>query len=333
VSIATVSRALNGQKLVAPSTLQSIMKAAEELGYVSRAVRPGRKPLDRQGIETGTIAFLSVGQHPPSMLYRLAGIASFLGGIHRGVETHGLALALAHSPGGHHIPTILARRQVDGVILFCDEPLSSTLTKLLKHIPTVWGFRASFDSQHRYDHVVYDNARVGHMAAEYLIERGCRHLVFASLDVEHIAFAARRNQFRQAAADAGLQVAVVEGVDAINASGRNRISDEVVGRINQRSSSEKIGVFCASDDLMLPVFHALHRHGLEPGRDVELIGCNNDSVMMAQMHPHPATIDIKMDAVGGKSVDQLFWRISNRQQPTIEVRIVPEIVPAERCLA
>ena len=69
------------------------------------------------------------------------------------------------------------------------------------------------------------------------------------------------------------------------------------------------GVFCVSDDLMLAVFNGLRQRGVEPGRDIELIGCNNDRLFMEQMHPRPATINLKLDQVGRQAFELLLTKM------------------------
>ena len=91
------------------------------------------------------------------------------------------------------------------------------------------------------------------------------------------------------------------------------------------------GVFCVSDDLMLAVFNGLHQRGIEPGRDIELIGCNNDAVRLEQMHPRPATIDLKLDQVGREAVEQLLWKMSHPENQDITgIFIAPELIQSER---
>ena len=90
------------------------------------------------------------------------------------------------------------------------------------------------------------------------------------------------------------------------------------------------GMFVASDDLMVAIYHRLRQEGFEPGRDVVLIGCNKDVPYLEQLHPRPATIDIRLDLVGERAVDQLLWRMSHpSDEGQTDVLIKPVIVLAE----
>ena len=98
VSIATVSRFINGDAYVAEATAARIRKSMQELGYVPRALRPGPKQADRKGINTGNIMLLSLMTMAPADLYRMPAFPALLGGVQQGLTKRGMNLLLAHSP-------------------------------------------------------------------------------------------------------------------------------------------------------------------------------------------------------------------------------------------
>lgn len=328
VSIATVSRTLNNDSSVAPATAKLVRDAAKAVGYVPRAVRPGPKPAQRKGVNTGVIAFLGIGPYDPAEMYSMPIMPALLGGIQRGAARHGMELALGHMPDEKSIPPVLARRRADGILIFCEEPPAFSLRDVLHDIPAVFCLRGAFDPANDFDHVQYDNARTGPMALEYLLDRNCQRIIFASSNLLHPAYSARRDGFVQAAESLGISPELMEANDDLDAAVRMRLADALVEKL--MGLSEKTGVFCASDDVMLSVLNKLGQGGIEPGKDIELIGCNNDPVLMAQMHPRPATIDIKLDAVGERAMDQLFWRMSHRDdKDRVELLVKPELISAK----
>lgn len=335
VSVATVSRMLNGERNVAPATARVVKEAIEEVGYVPRAVRPGPKPKARRGINTGTIAFLSVGSLSPAEMYRMPAFPALLGGIQRGMERHGLDLALAHLPEGKIVPPVLARRRADGVLLFGYETLSVPLEQAINRVPAVWCFlRDALAPGGNFDHVLYDNTRVGQLAAEYLLERGHRELMFVSPSSSHIAFAQRQKQFLRVVEEHGARASVVLGpahdeAAQVDAAGRAETAERVAEHLRGQANPVT-GMFVASDDMMVTICHRLRQEGIEPGHDMEMIGCNNDLPYLEQLHPRPATIDIRLDLVGERSVDQLLWRMSHpADEGQTDLLIKPVIVPAE----
>lgn len=335
VSVATVSRMLNGERNVAPATAQAVQEAIEEVGYVPRAVRPGPKPKARRGIKTGTIAFLSVGSLSPVEMYRMPAFPALLGGIQRAMERHGMELTLAHLPEGKIVPPVLARRRADGVLLCGYETLSAPLEQAINRVAAVWCFlRDTLAPIGNFDHVLYDNARVGQMAAGYLLDRGHRELMFVSPNSSHLAFTERQDHFLRVVQEQGARASVVEGPPNgrsahINAAGREETARRVVFAL-LRQKTRAQAIFVASDDMMVAIFNRLRQEGIDPCRDIDLIGCNNDLPYMEQLHPRPATIDIRLDLVGERSVDQLLWRMSHpADQGQTDVLIKPVIVPPD----
>jgi DNA-binding LacI/PurR family transcriptional regulator len=171
------------------------------------------------------------------------------------------------------------------------------------------------------------------MAAEYLMKRGHRKLMFAASRSDHQALAQRRNQFVETVRAQGASVQVVEGpessVNELPPAQLDEIAHRVVHEFRS-SADQPTAAFVGSDDLMVRVFNRLRQHGFEPGKDVELIGCNNDKQYMDQMYPRPATIDIKLDMVGERAIEQLLWRMSHPADVAqAQLLIKPEIVPAQ----
>lgn len=334
VSIATVSRILNGERNVTAETTKLVEAAMKELGYVPKAVRPGPKPKKRQGISTGTLAFISVGSFSPTEMYRMPAFSTLLGGIQKGIEKNGMELVLAHLPEGKVVPPVLARRRADGVLLFGAEILSAQLKKALNRVPAVWCFlRDAVSPTSDFDHVLYDNTQVGRMAAEYLVGRGNKSFIYVGSRSNHPALRERREQFVTRATELNIEVDVVEGPLHSDGEISPAVLEGVASQAVERFATygQKTGLFVGSDDLMVRVFNHLRRAGLEPRVDVDLIGCNNDRQYMDQMHPRPATIDIKLDVVGERAVGQLLWRMSHPDDVAqARLLIKPEIVAAER---
>lgn len=332
VSVATVSRVLNDERNVTPETTKIVETAIHELGYVPKAVRPGPKPKNRKGITTGTIAFISVGSLSPVDMYRMPAFPALLGGIQRGIERHGMELVLAHLPEGKVVPPVLSRRRADGVLLFGFDTISTQLKKVLDRIPAVWCFlQESIAPGSDFDHVLYDNSHVGQLAAEYLLERKHRKLLFVGTRPGHLAVAERRNQFVQMAESHGTNTTVILGSRQDGAEPEPSALEDIARRTVDEVASGVSGIFVGSDDLMLRVYNHLKQRGIEPGKDVDIIGCNNDPQYMDQMHPRPATVDIKLDMVGERAVEQLLWRMSHPTDVAqMQLLIKPEIIPAEQ---
>jgi len=324
----TVSRVINGGRNVASVTATRVKHAMEDLDYAPQAVRPGPKTKKRQGVHTGAIAFISFNRNPRD-LYEMAAWPALMYGIQQALNERGLEMVMSHSPEGTVVPPLLERNQVDGVLLFGDGKLKGRLLRKLTTIPAVWCFRSTTDRRYRFPHVFYDNSQIGAMAANYLIEKGHRQLAFISPWPEGLPFAQRREQFIRYAAEKGIQKTILEPQQTL--PGETVPVLQELTRKLIRSTPRPTGLFCPSDGLMATVFHELRVHGIEPGHDIDLIGCNNDVRILEHMHPRPASIDIQVSKVGRSAVDRLIWQMAHpNEERNDQMLIQPVIVPCEK---
>ena len=332
VSPATVSRVINQNGYVAENKAKLVREAMQRVGYNPPAVRRGRRSHKSRGIHNGTIVFLSVHHYSPEELYQMAALSEVLGGVQNMVRKHGLDLVLAHAPEGKSVPPILSRNKADGVILIGFNKLSADLAKTLNRTPGVWSFRGSIgsqqkvDAQHKLDHVFYDNPQVGVIAADYLIERSHRNLAFAGFYSNNSAIAMRRDTFINRVTEQNLKALVVTPKTSDNLTHQARsIVDQLLA-----ANPWPTGVFVPTDERMLALFNVLRHRGIEPGHDIELIGCNKEPQVMRQMHPRPATIDIKATTIGERAVEQLLQRMRNPDDSSrTEIIINPEVIEGE----
>lgn len=332
VSRWTVSRVLNGDRKVLPKTVRKVEATIEALGYDIGKPRSGPKTEKQLGIQTRTIAFLSTSGHSPKRMYQMPFFPLLLGGIQDALFSSELDMLLAHSPKARVVPAAFARKQADGVLLYGTNELSSRLKKILTGIPIVRIGRAGEDIFSEYDHVYFDNSSVGELAAAHLLRRGHRHLAFVdfSFSPAHTTVGSRREQFIRHATGAGADVEVLCPERAQTPEGQIRNIERIMRRT---AALEPLptGIFCPSDNAMLRAFNYLREHGIRPGYDVEMIGCNNDPAYMEQMRPRPATIDVKLDEVGENAVARLLERMGDQmdKSPTFTL-VAPTVVPGEK---
>jgi len=328
VSVPTVSRLLAGVGYVSEDAAARIRESIRELGYTSRAVRPGPKPKNLRGIRTGNIALVSLDEVSPEEMLRMPAFPSLLGGIQNALSQQGLALVLAHVHEGK-VPSVLHRNRVDGVLIMGGAaPLHPRLRHALLQLPAVWCFRRHADPLGEFDHVFYDNARVGDLAADYFLARGLRRLAFLTPRATHAAYAQRRERFIAAGEAGGGSVRVfqAESSDLVTDSAH---VERLVGELLADGPLPE-GLFVPADHDLLETFQALNRRGVKPQRDVLLLGCNADPQFITRMSPRPATITIQSETVGRRAVEQLLWRVANRSDAgRMETFIMPAILEGE----
>ena len=323
VSSSTVSRVINRHPRVAPLTERTVRKAMEELGYTPSDRRPGPKPQQRLRTENKFIAFLvmgaSNGQATPAFSDLLRGVAM-------GASENNLSLAFHYVPNAEHLPPRVFDNKIDGVLLHGTAP-GPELEEKLRHIPSVWVMgnrrRPNFGDQ-----VMPDSYEIGHQAAKYLVSRGHRNVAFLNLDSEHWPFRQYYLAFAAGASELGAMVFDIEEPREATADYWGAVNRSNVAAVVDRFMAynpRPTGIFVADDIQVSVIQPALQRAGVKLGHGhTEIVSCNNEKPYLMGLHPRPAVIDIRVESIGRRGVEHLFWRM---EHPQVSERIVSAVEP------
>ena len=334
VSIGTVSRVLSGDPTVQPENAERVHSAVQKLKYVRLRRRNG-VALEPATLKGTTVALLLLGLD--RSLASLPSVAEAIHGIEAAVSEAGANLLLADVPLADRVPAALERQRVDGLILKGAlqgrwiETISSDLAARLRIVPSAWFLGRPHGGWG--DVVQSNDLRVGQIAAEYLIAQGHRHLAFLNPKPDQITFVQRQAGFVAHAELAGGTVAkflgeagkwslplrTVKEVEAVQG-----LVDDLIN-----ATPRPTAVFVPGDSVAAMVYRALYVRGLSVGRDLSVISCNNETPLVAGLYPQLTTIDIHSRAIGRRTVDQLAWRMSHREQPAMDVSLEPSIVIGE----
>jgi DNA-binding LacI/PurR family transcriptional regulator len=310
VSTSTVSRVINNHPRVAPETERSVRKAMQELGYTPSDRRPGPKSAGRLKTEKKRAAFLVLGASGQQATPAFAGL---LRGVSLGGADNGIDVAFHFVPDPEEISGWILDQRMDGLLLHGTRP-SGEIERRLRKIPTVWlmGNRRRPDWG---DQVMPDSYEIGHLAAEYLITRGHKHLAFMNLDAGFWPFRLYCQSFTAAAADQATPVIAVEQPLENSPDYWHRHSQKGVSDLVERFlalSPRPTGIFVADDMQVALLQPALQTRGVElgPGH-TQIISCNNESPFRVGLSPRPAAIDIRVESIGRRGVEQLLWRMAH----------------------
>jgi LacI family transcriptional regulator len=327
VSSSTVSRVINNHPRVAPETVQSVRRAMKKLNYTPSDRRPGPKPTNRfrSGTGTANIAFLVFGT---SSNRATPAFEELLRGVSGGASANNLNLTFSHVPDIEHLPPNTIDRRIDGVLLHGALP-GPEIRKALEGVPAVWlmGNRRRPDWG---DQVMPDSYTIGELAADYLVQRGHRQVIFLNLDGDHWPLRLYQQAFLAAAQMAGAQIDSIvltgppQGEGYWAAPSPARVEKLVTQYLNR--SPRPTGCFVADDMQVAMIQPALQAAGIEigPGK-VELISCNNERPYLIGLNPRPAVIDIRTESIGRRGVEQLLWRLDHRD---VSERIVATVEPS-----
>ncbi len=323
VSHATVSRVINNRPGVSPECVQLVRKAMQNIGYTPS----GRgRPVNAQA-RVGTIALLMIGADVTLMLAPVAN--AVLHAVEDTLAEKGFNLILGKLNESGRLPPSVANGRVDGLLLYGYPPPRVHLSRLSK-FPCVWLLSARSPRGYWGDRIEPDNEAIGRIAAEHLISKGHKQIAMLNLSPDHMGYEVRTRAFIETANRHGIPAhEVVEGKLESAMPFMAEFDELQVKQIVSRflaMEDRPTGLFVPRDSLTVMVYHELRAQGVEPGRDVQVVSCNNEPVL-GGLDPRPATIDLRPEIIGKQAVEQLSLRI---QKPNDPVSVVSTVQPKLR---
>ena len=312
VSVATVSRSLAGNTVIAEATRARIVALARQHGFqvnqVARNLRLKR---------TGAIGVVLPLGHETEQHLSDPFFMSLLGPLADAIADRGHDLLLSRiiPKDDHWLDAIVDAGRVDGVIVIGQSNQLAAIERVAdRYRPMiVWGEHAPGTTQIT---VGSDNVAGGRIAAEHLLARGRTSLAFFG-NIEVPEFAARYAGFQQALAAAGTGQATLLPMHLTSESSYSAIEEYLVGHPSPD------GIVAASDVIAMSALRALASRGKRVPQDISVVGY--DDVLMA-MHTNPPLTTVRQDVGRGAvtMVDMLFRRIEGADVQS--VAMVPELI-------
>ena len=329
VASSTVSLVLSGAKNVSDETASQVKEVAERLGYLpGRAGRPKKTLGEPKSVNSchriALIAWKMEGSALSSPIY-----SSVILGVEKGIREFGKTLVLCHVMPEQDLHSSHFNSSVDGIILF-GKPQRSDL-KILGGRPCIRIMGPIIDPSEDWDHITYNDQSVGVLAANYMLRRKHSHVV--SLADPQPAFT-RGGAFVNQLNGSGCRVTVLEPNNSLVVkSGKTQKID----LINMEALVEQMlklrplpsAMFVPIDIMAQALYLVLHKKGLQPGSDIEIVSCNNEEILLNGLSPRPTTIDIHSEEIGLRAVGQLMRRIKYPDPPRETLMIEPTLIPGE----
>lgn len=323
VSPATVSKVINRYPSVSAENTSRVRKAMQQLNY-QPAVRKRRTTQH-------PVAVLIV--HTNQFHHFTSSCSLMLQGVENELRTRQQDMVVAHVSSVEHLPSIVRKRQVSGLILIGHQP-SPAVLKLISDLPCVW-----LTSHHDVsgDVTLAGNEAVGRIAAEYLIERGHKKLGVVNtlghnpvLDVRcrYFAFVAQEHgcTFKQYVSD---QDSTWDGAQDLDLDAFERQVEEQV-ELYLKDEHRPTGLLVPLDLQVAMVYRVLDKRGIKPGKDLDIIGSDDEKAALIGLNPRPATVNIGPVTMGRRAVEQLYWRIDHGESDRqVCVTVVPMLVPGD----
>lgn len=305
LSIATVSRALNGFGNVSEKARERISEAVKELGYVPHA---GARSLSLA--RNNAIGVVLPDLH-----------GEFFSEIVRGMEREAsrrgylLLLSNLHGRNEQAVNALRAMRgRVDGLVLMAPHLASEELSLTLpKGLPTILINTRDTSGHHPSIHL--DNAAGARAVVDHLVSLGRTCLVHISGPTGNIDAQERRDAFTSAVADHGIEGQVLEG-DFEMESGEAAILKLIA------ENSKFDAVFAGNDNMAIGALETLRASGRRVPEDVAVAGF--DDIPLAR-HLGITTVRVRIAELGERALGRLLDGLSRTDREGDE-RHAPELV-------
>ncbi|MGB9776883.1 MAG: LacI family DNA-binding transcriptional regulator [Anaerolineae bacterium] len=321
VSIATVSYVLNESAPISEETRARVLAAAAELGY-----RPSALARSLRARQSHTIGYS--WHHVPRDRWHPI-LDPFLYSMAQAAEAQGYHILTFAQPadGDPWLPyqELMLTGRVDGFILSETNRDDPRVRYLLDHdFPFVAFGRAN--EEWDFPYVDVDNAAGTRMAVEHLAGLGHRRIAVIAWPEDSLTGSYRLQGYLEGMETAGLPVdpAWIVRTEHSEAAGRQAMEALLALPPDRRPTA----VVTMSDLMAIGAMNALYEAGLQPGRDVSVVGF--DDVPMAQyLHPPLTTVRQPIAEVGERVVEMLLRRIRGEPLPERRVLLPPRLIVRE----
>ncbi|WOO39925.1 LacI family DNA-binding transcriptional regulator [Rubellicoccus peritrichatus] len=337
VSVVTVSRALNRDFLVDPKTAARIQKAADKLGYKlpsqeRRSVRIARGNTNDKELRIRRFGFIIPDFIPDAFKTPLSrglqkGIADYL--FEKKIE-----LVHTHLDRNKNLPTILAKKEVDGYILkgvFSTIPLTKPQLAQMGRFPHVSIFgqpplTLSKSPKIIEDYILPDDQLIGRIGLDRLVRAGVKKPLLISNRVGNVPLQemptfSRCSGFKYEADFQGIQY---DSLEILTWDPTEIVS--ILERYMKKSGKPK-GIFMTRP--FPHMIEALDRLKLTPEQGIHLYGPISgleDECAKLDMQG----INLRPEALGRAAAELLIWRINHPEMESKTILIPPELVHCKK---
>jgi LacI family transcriptional regulator len=292
VAMSSVSRVLSGHPDVSPKMRAAVLEAVRELSYqpdmLAQALRSGK---------TFSVGFTvsDIGNYV---------LAEIVTGAEKRLREAGYSLLLTNSEGDPQLDVehikLLERRRVDGLILALTEEHHPGTVEALREVsvPTVLVDR-DVPNDTNVRSVAFDHARGMRAATAHLLSLGHRNFAVITGGPERPARERRRAvEDTLAAARDGARCVAYTGEFSVE-HGR-RATAQILA-----SDPRPTAIVAGGNMLMQGALLALRDAGVEVGREISFVGC--DDVVVAAIHQPPiAVVRRDIGSIGSAAAEMLL---------------------------
>ncbi|OKO95052.1 Catabolite control protein A [Geobacillus proteiniphilus] len=307
VSMATVSRVVNGNPNVKPSTRKKVLEAIERLGYRPNAVARGLASK-----KTTTVGVI------------IPDISSiFFAELARGIEDiatmYKYNIILSNSDQNkekelHLLNTMLAK-QVDGLLFMGGTITDEHVAEFQKSsVPIVL---AATMGPNEIPSVNIDYEQAAFEAVTYLLEKGNRRIVYVTGPTDDPINQRKLAGYRRALEEHGAPYEEELVIEGDNSYDSGLEAYEKMTELAERPTA----VFAGTDEMALGIIHSAQDHGVRVPDELEVVGFDNTR-LATMVRPRLTTVVQPMYDIGAVAM-RLLTKYMNKEQVDNHIVVLP----------
>ncbi|MEE3494123.1 MAG: LacI family DNA-binding transcriptional regulator [Butyrivibrio sp.] len=317
VSIATVSKALNDSYSISEKTKERIRELADQMGY-----KPNARARSFATKKNGTILFAAdlskgVGFENPHMFEIVTGVDRYL-------EQKGYSLLLKHvtkDDAPEMIKSLMQSEEADGIIMH-----AGILTKQLSFVlgkeayPHLVIGKPNFVNTLSWMDVSHESA--GQIAANYLLDKGYRRIVFLMGDAKKDQISLRRL--------AGINIVFEDEelpIETITGITNYEESRKITEKILKREKRPEV-ILCTNNYLALGCIQSIRMERLDIPNDIALMTFDNYPFSML-VQPTLTAIEVDMYEMGNQAARFILQKVRKPNLQTQSFCTTPLLLERE----
>lgn len=314
LSVSTVSRALNGYSDVNAETRRRVEEAADALGY-----RASFAASMLRSSQTQTVTFMV---SKPWTKFVDPFFLGLLDGVEMVLQAQGYDLQVVMAREFEQeigiIRRAVERNRCDGLLFGRTRPEDERIDYLQERGFPFVTIGQTLRNDH--DFVDRDHRWIGRSATERLIRLGHTRIAHLATPLRYTYSHHARDGYRAALRDAGIPHDPALEVECFLS---RRTGGDAITELISRGA-EPTAVFCGNDMIALSAIEAMRSFGLEPGRDIAVIGCD-DMPLSSAIRPGLTTFSQNLDGIGMRMGRMILARLggsSDRLQQIVDSELI-----------
>lgn len=317
VSVATVSRVINGNKWVSDSTRDKVLAAMKELGYqpnsMAKALATNRSDILGMVVSDLGGPFFGDMMHFAETAVRQEGKHLIITSGHEALESERDAI------------DFLLKRQVDALLLHVDVISDEALIELSDNHKQPLVLINRIVPELSDQCIALDNELGGYLATQHLIQLGHKSIACVTGPLFKSDARARLAGYRRALTEANLPY---EDHLVIESDYQEAGGQAAIARLHRRGKLFT-GVFAHNDHMAIGAMKELQAYGLNVPTDVSIVGYD-DMVMARYTTPALTTITIPVGEFGEQAARLALRMLGQVPADTpIQHRFEPILVQRE----